>query len=136
MCLGATGITKEIRIDNCKAFNNKPFGDIFSGDTLGAETPLILHPVNITFELSESSLEFSCRISLRLSSAEASRVTVLSWFDNYESGDDIYMITDYNGGIVIKECNYTYPVWVHDYKRADIGKYQEKVKNNRDQCIK
>ena len=24
-----------------------------------------------------------------------------TWFDNYESGDDIYMITDYNGGIVV-----------------------------------
>ena len=59
-----------------------------------------------------------------------------TWFDNYESGEDIYMITDYNGGIVIKECNYTYPVWVYDYKRADIGKDQEKVKNIRDQCIK
>ena len=59
-----------------------------------------------------------------------------TWFDNYESGDDIYTITDYNGGIVIKECNYTYPVWVYDCKRADIGKYQQKVKNIRDQCIK
>lgn len=58
-----------------------------------------------------------------------------TWFVNFKSSEDIYMITDFNGGILIKECNYTYPVWVYDYKRADIGNDQEKAKNIRDQFI-
>ena len=58
-----------------------------------------------------------------------------TWFDNYEDSKDIYMITDYKGGILIKECNYTYPVWIYDYTRAEIGNDQEKAKDIRDQCI-
>jgi hypothetical protein len=27
--------------------------------------------------------------------------------------EDIYMITDFNGGILIKKCNYSYPIWVY-----------------------
>ena len=58
-----------------------------------------------------------------------------TWLDDYESSDDIYMITDYNEGIVIKECNYTYPVWVYNRTRAEIGNDLEKVKNIRGRCI-
>ncbi|MFC1841345.1 hypothetical protein ACFL1N_17400 [Thermodesulfobacteriota bacterium] len=58
-----------------------------------------------------------------------------TWFDTYKRSEDIYMVTDYNGGILIKECNYTYPVWIYDYTRAKIGNDQEKVKNIRNQCI-
>ncbi|MFN2128629.1 MAG: hypothetical protein ACK2TU_12295, partial [Anaerolineales bacterium] len=35
-----------------------------------------------------------------------------TWLDNIESSEDIYRVTDYNGGVLIKEFNYTYPVWV------------------------
>jgi hypothetical protein len=58
-----------------------------------------------------------------------------TWLDNSESSEDIYRITDYNGGVLIKECNYTYPVWVYDYTRADIGNDQDKAKKIRAQCL-
>lgn len=58
-----------------------------------------------------------------------------TWFDNYEESEDIYMITDYEGGILIKECNYNYPVWIYDYTRADICNDQQKAKNIKDQCL-
>ena len=49
--------------------------------------------------------------------------------------EDIYMITDFNGGILIKECNYTYPVWVYDVSRTEINYDQNKAKEVRAQCI-
>lgn len=58
-----------------------------------------------------------------------------TWFDNYEESDDIYMITDYKGGVLIKECNYSYPVWVYNYVRTNIGNDQQKAKNIRDECM-
>ena len=58
-----------------------------------------------------------------------------TWLDDYESSDDIYMITDYNEGIVIKEWDYSYPVWVYDVSRAVINNDQEKAKEIRAQCL-
>ena len=52
-----------------------------------------------------------------------------TWLKNYETSEDIHMITDYKGGIIINECNYTYPVWIYNYTRADIGTDQEKAKS-------
>jgi hypothetical protein len=51
-----------------------------------------------------------------------------TWFENYKTSKDIYRITDYKGGIIIKDCNYNSPVWVYDYTRADIGTDQKKAK--------
>lgn len=58
-----------------------------------------------------------------------------TWFDDCVDSEDIYMITDFNGGILIKECNYTYPVWVYDVSRAEINYDQNKAKKIRAQCI-
>jgi len=44
-------------------------------------------------------------------------------------------ITDFNGGMLIKECNYSYPVWVYDISRADIGYDQKKAKKIRTQHV-
>ena len=37
-----------------------------------------------------------------------------TWFDDFS-------ITDLQGGILIKEADYTYPLYVYDISRADIG---------------
>lgn len=58
-----------------------------------------------------------------------------TWFDNWVDSEDIYMITDYKGGILIKECNYTYPVWLYDVSRAKINYDQEKAKEIRVQYV-
>jgi len=44
-----------------------------------------------------------------------------TWFDDYEKDHEVYMITDMNGGILISELGYTYPVWFGGISRADIG---------------
>jgi hypothetical protein len=43
-----------------------------------------------------------------------------TWFDECES-HGIFSITDLQGGILIKEADYTYPLYVYDIFRADIG---------------
>ena len=58
-----------------------------------------------------------------------------TWFDNCADSEDIYMITDLKGGILIKECSYTYPVWIYDIKRAEIGYDQKKAKEIKSQYI-
>jgi hypothetical protein len=58
-----------------------------------------------------------------------------TWFDNWGDSEDIYMITDFEGGILIRECNYTYPVLVYDVTRAEIGYDQKKVKEIRSQYV-
>ena len=54
-----------------------------------------------------------------------------TWFDNCDKAADIYMITDFNGGLLIKECDYTHTFWIYDISRADIGYDQKKARQLR-----
>ena len=58
-----------------------------------------------------------------------------TWFDNWVERDDIDMITDVKGGILIRECNYNYPVWIYDITRDEIGNDQKKAKKIRSQYV-
>ena len=51
-----------------------------------------------------------------------------TWFDTCENDNDIYMITDFNGGILIKEFGYSYPIWIDGETRASIAYDQQKAK--------
>jgi len=51
-----------------------------------------------------------------------------TWFNNCPSPRDIYMITDFEGGLLIRELDYTYPVWIYEMSRADIGYSQKKAR--------
>ena len=44
-----------------------------------------------------------------------------TWFDDCEDNHGIFSITDLQGGILIKEDDYTYPLYVYDISRVDIG---------------
>lgn len=44
-----------------------------------------------------------------------------TWFHHCRYPGDISMITDFAGGILIREFNYTYPIWIYDMSRSDIG---------------
>jgi len=50
-----------------------------------------------------------------------------TWFNNCRKKGDIYSITDFKGGILIKEYGYTCPIWVYDISRADIGYNQKRA---------
>jgi hypothetical protein len=54
-----------------------------------------------------------------------------TWFVQYRSNRDIRMITDFDGGILISEYDYTYPVWIYDISRKDIGYNQKKARQLR-----
>lgn len=58
-----------------------------------------------------------------------------TWFDNCMDIEDVYMITDFKGGLIIKEYGYTYPTWIYDVTRAEIGYEQKKAKEIRDQYL-
>jgi hypothetical protein len=54
-----------------------------------------------------------------------------TWFDQYRTASDIRMITDFDRGILISEFDYTYPVWIYDVSRSDIGNDRKKAKRLR-----
>lgn len=43
-----------------------------------------------------------------------------TWFENCVNEHDIHMITDFEGGLLIKECGYDYPTLIYDVSRADV----------------
>lgn len=51
-----------------------------------------------------------------------------TWFDNCMDDEDIYMITDFEGGILISEFGYGRPVWIYDVSRDEIDHDQRKAK--------
>jgi hypothetical protein len=55
-----------------------------------------------------------------------------TWFDNCMDDEDIYMITDFKGDILIKEFGYGRPIWIYDVTRAEIGYDQKKAKELKD----
>jgi len=57
-----------------------------------------------------------------------------TWFDNCLDNEDIYMITDFKGGLIIKELGYTYPTWIYDVSRDDIGQDRKKIRELIDRC--
>lgn len=44
-----------------------------------------------------------------------------TWFDDGVNDQDVHMITDVFGGLLIKECGYNYPLWIDGVSRAQIG---------------
>lgn len=50
-----------------------------------------------------------------------------TWFKGREKAGEVSTITDYNGGLLIKNDDYTYPIWVYDLSRAAIGYNREKT---------
>jgi hypothetical protein len=51
-----------------------------------------------------------------------------TWFDNCEDNHGIFSITDFQGSILIKEADYTSPLYVYDISRADIDHDHGKAK--------
>jgi hypothetical protein len=42
-----------------------------------------------------------------------------TWFDNCTKRHQVSMITDFEGGLLIRECDYGYPVRIHGICRAE-----------------
>jgi hypothetical protein len=52
-----------------------------------------------------------------------------TWFEDCLHDQDIHTITDVEGGLLIRELGYSYPLWIYDVSRADIGYNQQKAKS-------
>ena len=52
-----------------------------------------------------------------------------TWFDHFTNAQDIYTITDVDGGLLIAELNYNYPIWVDGVSRANINHSKRKAKD-------
>jgi len=44
-----------------------------------------------------------------------------TWFDDEENTDGIYKVTDFEGGLLISELSFSYPILIYDVSRKDIG---------------
>ena len=51
-----------------------------------------------------------------------------TWFDD-DATQAIGTITDLNGGLLIDELNYNYPIWVDGVSRADIKHSRREAKS-------
>ena len=51
-----------------------------------------------------------------------------TWFDDNVDTDSVLSITDFQDGLLIKQCNYDYPIWLYDVSRADIGHNHQRAK--------
>ena len=58
-----------------------------------------------------------------------------TWFDNSTRRHQVYMITDFEGGLLIREFDYGHPVWIYDICRADIGFDQRKALEPKEQYL-
>jgi hypothetical protein len=55
-----------------------------------------------------------------------------TWFDACGDDESSYMITDFQGGILISECGYRYPVRIYDVSRDEIGHERRKAQAFKD----
>ena len=51
-----------------------------------------------------------------------------TWFGNCRNTRDIYRITDFDGGILISQFDYTSPFRIYGVSRADLGYNQKKAR--------
>lgn len=50
-----------------------------------------------------------------------------TWFDDTGKSADVSKITDFEGGLVISDSGYSYPVWIYDVSRSDINNDRKKA---------
>ena len=50
-----------------------------------------------------------------------------TWFDDTGKSADVSKITDFEGGLVISDSGYSYPVWIYDVSRSDINYDKKKA---------
>jgi hypothetical protein len=52
-----------------------------------------------------------------------------TWFDGCTKNGHIYRITDLDGGLLISESGYYYPIWIGGLSRADASYSKRKALN-------
>ncbi len=52
-----------------------------------------------------------------------------TWFNDATNAQHVYTITDWNGGLLIAELNYNYPIWFEGVSRDDIDYGNQRAKD-------
>jgi prophage tail gpP-like protein len=52
-----------------------------------------------------------------------------TWFDDATNAQDVHTITDLDGGLLIAQLSYNYPIWFDGVSRADINYSKGRAKN-------
>ena len=50
-----------------------------------------------------------------------------TWFEDTGKSADASKITDFEGGMVISDSGYSYPVWIYEVSRSDINHDRKKA---------
>jgi len=50
-----------------------------------------------------------------------------TWFGDTGKSADVSKVTDFEGGLVISDSGYSYPVWIYDVSRSDIEHDRKKA---------
>jgi hypothetical protein len=50
-----------------------------------------------------------------------------TWFPHCKNADEVSMITDFEGGLLIRKFAYMYPIRIYEKSRADVGCNRKKV---------
>ena len=50
-----------------------------------------------------------------------------TWFDAADNNTEVSMIADFEGGLVISDSGYSYPVLIYDVSRSDINHERQKA---------
>ena len=57
-----------------------------------------------------------------------------TWFNNCRNTNDVSMITDFDGDILIRGFDYSYPYMIYDVSRSDMDFDQRKARQLRSRC--
>jgi hypothetical protein len=58
-----------------------------------------------------------------------------TWFEGCDKQDDVYRITDFEGGLLISESGYSYPILIYEQSRAEIDFDRTKARQLRKMAI-
>lgn len=50
-----------------------------------------------------------------------------TWFDTPDGNEEVSLIADFEGGLIIAESDYSYPVLIYDVSRSDINHDRQKA---------
>lgn len=58
-----------------------------------------------------------------------------TWFDEADDKSDITLIADFEGGLLIADNNYSYPVLIYDVSRSAIQYDRQKAQELKLRCV-
>jgi len=58
-----------------------------------------------------------------------------TWFDEADGTTNVSLMTDFEDGLVIADCDYSYPILIYNISRSDINYDKQKAEELREMHI-